>query len=142
LLCQCAGYAGVINVAGVRIGGLSGIYKARDFNRGHYEHPPYSDDTKRSVYHVRNVDVFRLKQLKQHVDIFLSHDWPRRVYRYGNCEWLLKKKPFFRDEVASDSLGSPAAEDLLFHLKPTYWFSAHLHVKFSALIEHKVRKQQ
>ena len=121
---------------------MSGIYKAQDYNKGHYEHPPYSEGTKRSAYHIRNIEVFRLKQIKKPVDIFISHDWPRSVYRYGNCEALLKRKPFFRDEVASDSLGNPAAEDILFTLKPSYWFSAHLHVKFTALIEHKVSHLQ
>jgi lariat debranching enzyme len=57
------GYAGVVTIAGVKIGGLSGIYKGRDFNKGHFEKPPYSEDTKRSVYHIRCLDVFRLKQV-------------------------------------------------------------------------------
>ena len=62
-VCLCKGYAGVVKFGGLRIGGLSGIFKARDYARGHFEHPPYNEDTKRSCYHIRNVDVFRLKQV-------------------------------------------------------------------------------
>ena len=53
------GYAGVIEVGGVRIGGLSGIYKGYNYLHGHHEKPPYDDNTSRSAYHIRNVDVFR-----------------------------------------------------------------------------------
>ena len=57
------GYASVVNVAGVRVGGLSGIYKGHDYFKGRFEKPPYTEDTKRSVYHVRNLETFRLKQV-------------------------------------------------------------------------------
>lgn len=72
------------------------------------------------------------------MDIFLSHDWPRSIYHYGNKKQLLKTKSFFRQEVENNTLGSPAASELLEHLKPNYWFSAHLHVKFAALMQHQV----
>ena len=58
-----SGYANVLRFGGVRIGGISGIYKERDYMKGHFEHPPYNDDTKRSAYHVRNLEVFRMKQV-------------------------------------------------------------------------------
>ncbi|KAK7864493.1 hypothetical protein R5R35_003111 [Gryllus longicercus] len=130
------GYANVINIAGVRIAGLSGIYKGHDYMKGRFEKPPYSEDTKRSVYHVRNLDVFRLKQLQQPVDVFLSHDWPRGVHQFGDENGLLKLKPFFREDITTNSLGSKPCEELLHFLKPTFWFSAHLHVKFAAVIPH------
>ncbi|XP_019398397.1 PREDICTED: lariat debranching enzyme isoform X2 [Crocodylus porosus] len=132
------GYAGVVKYRGVRIGGISGIFKSHDYRKGHFECPPYNRQTIRSAYHVRNIEVFKLKQLKQPMDIFMSHDWPRSIYHFGNKKQLLKKKSFFRQEVESNTLGSPAASELLQHLKPTYWFSAHLHVKFAALMQHQM----
>ncbi|PSN52715.1 Lariat debranching enzyme [Blattella germanica] len=176
------GYASVINVAGVRIGGLSGIYKGHDYMKGHFEKPPYTEETKRSAYHVRNLEIFRLKQclwlnfsyciadsllfqvlrsvdedffpsgsptrknqglldlgtdlVQQPIQIFISHDWPRGVYNHGEKEKLLKCKPFFTKEVKENVLGSKPCEELLYHLKPTFWFAAHLHVKFAALVPH------
>ncbi|XP_026151031.1 lariat debranching enzyme isoform X2 [Mastacembelus armatus] len=130
------GYAGVIRYRGVRIGGLSGIFKSRDYRKGHHEFPPYNPDTLRSVYHIRNIEVFKLKQMQMPIDIFMSHDWPRGIYYYGSTEELLRKKKFLRQEVESNTLGSPAAEELLAHLQPIYWFSAHLHVKFAAVMQH------
>ncbi|XP_009444813.2 lariat debranching enzyme isoform X2 [Pan troglodytes] len=132
------GLAGVVKYRGVRIGGISGIFKSHDYRKGHFECPPYNSSTIRSIYHVRNIEVYKLKQLKQPIDIFLSHDWPRSIYHYGNKKQLLKTKSFFRQEVENNTLGSPAASELLEHLKPTYWFSAHLHVKFAALMQHQI----
>ncbi|XP_048357886.1 lariat debranching enzyme [Sphaerodactylus townsendi] len=136
------GYAGVVRYRGVRIGGISGIFKSHDYKRGHFECPPYNQNTLRSVYHVRNIEVFKLKQLKQPMDIFMSHDWPRGIYHYGNKNLLLKKKSFFQQEVEDNTLGSPAASELLQHLKPTYWFAAHLHVKFAAIMQHEANDSE
>lgn len=38
---------------------LMGIF----LSTGHFEFPPYNRDTLRSVYHTRNIDVFKLKQV-------------------------------------------------------------------------------
>ena len=45
------------DVAGVRIGGLTGIFNRKHYQMGHYEAPPYSDDDMRSAYHVRELEV-------------------------------------------------------------------------------------
>jgi lariat debranching enzyme len=38
--------------------------------------------------------------------------------------------------IAENSLGSPPAYELLRKLRPSYWFSAHMHVRFQATVRH------
>lgn len=64
--------------------------------KGHFERSPYNESTKRSVYHIRNLEVFRLKQISPPLNIFLSHDWPTGICDFGDKEDLLLRKPFFR----------------------------------------------
>uniref|UniRef100_A0A7C8Z2R8 Lariat debranching enzyme C-terminal domain-containing protein n=1 Tax=Opuntia streptacantha TaxID=393608 RepID=A0A7C8Z2R8_OPUST len=130
------GFAGVIKFGNIRIGGLSGIYNARHYKLGHFERPPYNESDIRSIYHVREYDVYRLLQIEEPIDIFLSHDWPIGITDCGNWRELVQKKPFFEKEIRDRALGSKPAAELLEKLKPLYWFSAHLHCKFAALVQH------
>ena len=52
-------------------------------------------------------------QVRDEIDVMVSHDWPTVVPRYGNTGSLLRCKPFFTDEVNTDTLGSPANWQLL-----------------------------
>lgn len=131
------GAAGVVSFGGLRIAGLSGIYKQHDYTKGHFETFPYTESSLRSIYHVREYEIFQLTHLVQPIDIFLSHDWPRGIAQHGDVEGLLRKKSFLRNEVRNNTLGNPATEFLLYKLKPKYWFSAHLHVKFPAIVKHQ-----
>jgi hypothetical protein len=108
------------------------------------ESPPFDRSTLRSVYHVRNTDVYRMKCLEnseKRLDIMVSHDWPLGIYQHGNVQQLLRKKPFFRKEVEQNALGSPPNREILDAIKPKRWFSAHLHVKFEATVIHDVIEQ-
>jgi hypothetical protein len=171
------GAAGVVRVGGLRIAGISGIFKSHDYRAAHYEQPPYGRSQMRSVYHTRELEVFRLSQIAvpdyrasnapvglvgswqqsetspmfkgtecelvagsepqpRAIDIFLSHDWPRGVARHGNVDALVKTKPHFRQEVEEGRLGSPCNAELMARLRPRFWFAAHLHVKFAAIVAH------
>lgn len=121
----------------IRISGASGIYKRHDYRTGYHERLPYDNSTMRSIYHIRHYASFRLSRLPiSQCDIFVSHDWPVGIEQYGNTAQLIRAKPFFRDEIASNTLGSPPLMEILQTIKPSYWFSAHLHVKFAALVRH------
>ncbi|KAI9620426.1 hypothetical protein H4Q26_013638 [Puccinia striiformis f. sp. tritici PST-130] len=63
---------------------------------GHHERLPYDNGTIRSIYHVREYDVFRLAQLPiaSSSDIFISHDWPVGIEQYGNTAQLLRANHF------------------------------------------------
>ncbi|KAK4048773.1 lariat debranching enzyme [Microbotryomycetes sp. JL201] len=143
------GYAGCLLVDGwLRIAGASGIWKQHDFTKGHFETVPYDNSTIRSVYHIRQYEVARLLQaslelLKNHgprVDVFLSHDWPLGIEQHGDTAGLIREKPFFKQEIEENRLGSPPLHALMTTLQPRFWFSAHLHVKFAALFHHDGRK--
>jgi lariat debranching enzyme len=137
------GFGGVVNYKGLRIGGLSGIYNERHYRLGHFERAPFTEDSMRSVYHVRELEVFRMAHLGEtrsmqprKMDMFLSHDWPADVWNHGDAQGLLRKKKFLADDMKQGRLGSPPLRSLLQELHPGYWFAAHLHVKFSALVPH------
>jgi len=141
------GVAGCVNVVKgsrrITIGGISGIYKSFDYNKGHFEQPPYTPNTLRSVYHVRQLNVYRMSLLSSpKIDVMLSHDWPRGIEQYGDVRRLLSQKKYFRKEVEENNLGSPACERLLYELKPKWWFAAHLHVKFFAQVCHETKKEE
>ncbi|KAH7886925.1 lariat debranching enzyme, C-terminal domain-containing protein [Phlebopus sp. FC_14] len=130
------GHAGCVQVNGVRIAGASGIFKNHDFRLGHHERMPYDPASMRSIYHIREYNVRRLSLLSR-PDIFLSHDWPLSIERHGDVQGLLRRKPFFRQDVNTGNLGSPPLMGLLQTLRPTWWFSGHMHVRFGATVRYE-----
>lgn len=130
------GAANVIRCGPFRIAGMSGIYKNYDYPKPHFERLPYNHDAVRSIYHVREIDVRKLLQVRTQVDIGLSHDWPQGVEWTGDYQRLFTKKPGFIEDANSGRLGNVAAKQVLDRLRPAAWFSAHLHCKYAASIEH------
>ncbi|OOF99210.1 hypothetical protein ASPCADRAFT_140911 [Aspergillus carbonarius ITEM 5010] len=130
------GAANVLRCGPLRIAGMSGIWKGYDYRKPHFERLPYNRDDIQSIYHVRELDVRKLLQIRTQVDLGLSHDWPKQVERCGDYETLFRQKRGFREDSMNGKLGNIAAKHVLDRLRPAYWFSAHLHVRFAALIQH------
>ncbi|KAJ5227496.1 Lariat debranching enzyme [Penicillium citrinum] len=130
------GAANVIRFGPLRIAGMSGIWKGYDYRKPHYERIPYRPEDLHSVFHVRELDVRKLLQVRTQVDIGLSHDWPRQVEYCGDYKKLFRKKRGFEEDSQHGRLGNAAAREVLDRLRPAYWFSAHLHTEFAAVIPH------
>ncbi|KAL3231200.1 Lariat debranching enzyme [Nakaseomyces bracarensis] len=138
------GYSSVVWFKGLRIAGLSGIWKHWDFDK---ERPTIQElevnnnwnKRVRELYHVRKADIMPLFMINKPIDICISHDWPSGAAQYGNVAELLRSKPFFERDINNGELGNPLTWELLRKLQPKYWFSAHLHVKYTALINHGKR---
>lgn len=127
------GFANVLRFGPLRIAGMSGIWKGYNYNKPHLERLPFNQDDIKGFYHVREIDVRKLLLIREQVDVGLSHDWPRAVERDGDEKALWRMKPDFRQESLDGTLGNPAATYVMDRLRPAYWFSAHMHCKFTAL---------
>ncbi|KAL9109170.1 MAG: hypothetical protein Q9227_006095 [Pyrenula ochraceoflavens] len=131
------GAANVLRLGPLRISALSGIWKGYDYHKPHFERLPYSYEDYYGIYHVRELDVRKLLNIRTQVDIGLSHDWPRGIEWHGDSEHLFQRKRGFEEDASSGKLGSVAAQQCLDRLRPPHWFSAHLHVKYPAILEHQ-----
>ncbi|KAG8740020.1 hypothetical protein FRC12_016132 [Ceratobasidium sp. 428] len=130
------GGSGCVNFGGLRVAGASGIYKGYNYRAGHHERLPYKKSDIQSVYHTRSYDVLKLRQLST-ADVFMSHDWPVDITKHGDEQDLLKRKPHFQDSIKKGQLGSPPMMELLRSLRPLHWFSAHMHCRFEAIVNHE-----
>jgi lariat debranching enzyme len=129
------GRAGVINYKGLKIAGISGIYKPNDYYKGHYEKDLIKDI--KSIFHVREFEICKLAHLTPlTIDIIMSHDWPTGNVNKKDFKDILSVKKHWREELQSDTLGSPASGYLLKLLKPRIWMSGHMHYTYINDIVH------
>jgi lariat debranching enzyme len=126
------GAANVLRVGPLRIAGMSGIFKGHDYRKPHFERLPFRPDNLKSIYHVRELDVRKLLHIRSQIDIGLSHDWPQGVEWLGDHKQLFKVKPHFRQDAQTGALGSAPAKEVMDWLRPPYWLSGHMHVKYTA----------
>jgi lariat debranching enzyme len=131
------GAANVLRLGPLRIAGMSGIWKGYNYRKPHYERLPYNESEIKSVYHTREMDVRKLLQIRSQVDIGISHDWPKGVEWQGNWKTLFNHKRHLEEDARNGQLGNVAAQQVLDRLRPKYWFSAHLHCKYSAIVNHE-----
>ena len=126
------GRSGLINVKGIRIGGISGIFNKFDYFRGNFEKD--EDDIKgdkKSIFHLREFEVAKMSHVKNKIDIFMTHDWPTNLVSDEDKANVFKKKPHFKNDILEGTLGSFPGEFLLKYLKPSFFICGHMHFYYS-----------
>ena len=126
------GRSGLINVKGIRIGGISGIFNKFDYFRGNFEKD--EDDIKgdkKTIFHLREFDVVKMSHVKNKIDIFMTHDWPTNLVSDEDKADVFKKRPHFKNDILEGTLGSFPGEFLLKYLKPSFFICGHMHFYYS-----------
>jgi lariat debranching enzyme len=135
------GKCSVIEVAGFRIAGSSGIYNERNYRKGYYETIPLNEYEKKSIYNVREYEALKLSLIHNKIDIMMSHDWPSTAIKHGDYKSLIIYKPHFEKDIKKSQLGNSMTGYLIKKLKPAIWFSGHMHAHYKATVKHKAGGQ-
>ena len=126
------GRSGLINVKGIRIGGISGIFNKYDYFRGNFEKEEKDiKGDKKSIFHLREFDVVKMSHVKNKIDIFMTHDWPTNLISEEDKDDVFQKKPHFKNDILEGTLGSYPGEFILKYLKPNYFICGHMHFYYS-----------
>ena len=126
------GRSGLINVKGIRIGGISGIFNKYDYFRGHFEKEENDiKEDKKSIFHLREFEIAKMSHIKNKIDIFMTHDWPTNLINEKDNSKVFKIKPHFKSQIEEGTLGSFPGEFILQFLKPNYFICGHMHYYYT-----------
>jgi len=122
--CFYMGRTGVVDIHGLRVAGLSGIYSLANFNakrpnlkrKSQFINKKKKQFSNKLLTYFNEQDIYQLLKLKNN-DILLLHDWPENINPNG------------------PAYGNPYAKLLVEELKPQFVFCGHIHHRHKTQIK-------
>ncbi len=127
------GRAGCVTYRGLRIAGLSGIYKPYSAGLPPAGPAPFTEDTIVSAYHQRRADADKLAGVGD-VDVLMVHDWPAGILLTPDINKRGIKSTLVKDDKEG-RFGSPLATQVMKAVKPQRVFAGHHHHPWSCTVD-------
>jgi hypothetical protein len=127
--CRWLGWCGTREIAGLRIGWLSGIHSPRNFPlpRPRSSDLPAEPKAWKLSTYFRESDLAQARRFGR-LDVLLLHDWPSGLVTKG------APNPFAGTTTDAWLVGNPHARGLIETLRPKLTLCGHLHVGYRGLI--------
>ena len=127
------GRTGELEIAGVKVAGLSGIHHPSIFEEGR---PPISEIDHRSnkdYIGFTEDDVIAALDFNT-PDVLLLHDWPEGLVDEEDIPTLRSQAPQIEN---FNEVGNPIARELVDYLKPQLVLCGHVHLSHRSVIRHE-----
>ncbi|MBI3183722.1 MAG: metallophosphoesterase [Myxococcales bacterium] len=118
------GRSGVVELGGLQLAFLSGIYAPK-----HFELPvaePRTRETLKQAGYFRKSDLVALEGVRG-VPLMLAHEWPRGIISRGKGGRVLRARRF-------PWIGNPVTRSLVERVRPKWLLCGHSHVSYAATL--------
>ena len=115
------GRVGAANIAGIRVGWLSGIYAPKWLDNP--LEAPTTAATRKQAGYFRRAEVDRLRA-ERSLDLLLTHEWPRGLFARTPGKPV---RPW---------MGNPLTRTLVDEVQPQWLLCGHSHEQFAATLHH------
>ncbi|QSQ25890.1 metallophosphoesterase [Pyxidicoccus parkwayensis] len=134
--CHYLGRVGVMDLHGLRVVGLSGVYSEEHFTK---QRPPLSalgSVSNKDFTYFNERDLEQALELK-HADVLLLHDWPSGVITPEDAARFEGQ----RRSPSYDAVGNDYARLLVDALQPKLVLCGHLHQHYAGTLQHPSGKK-
>lgn len=124
--CQYLGRSGCLNINGLNVAGLSGIYHADWYSQPRPEISRIASISNKSFIYFNEADIDPLLSREGGVDIVLLHEWPANIIDEADQAEFEQ----IRRSLRYDSVGNEISELVVQWLEPQLVLCGHMHKQY------------